>query len=148
MAAVEYPRPAAVWVGGKFQCPQASGLRAGVTLSIQDPGGIKNCFLMPRGDVRASYQLEVTVTEYACQRLELDRVGLCRGGDMIWAGADRNCVYQTFRGTRWQSTNQKEGCQNTKNTYRVLLSRAREAVVIWVPLGDSTDPTRPVRWMD
>ena len=73
------------------------GYGLGATLSTQDLGAIKNWFLMPRGDVRASYQLEVTATEYACQGLELDRVGLCWGGDMTWSHVDGVWVYRTFR---------------------------------------------------
>lgn len=46
------------------------------------------------------------------------------------------------------NTNQAEGQKNTSNTYRVLMSRAREAMVIGVPPGDESDPARPVEWMD
>lgn len=124
------------------------GYGLGVTLSTQDLGGIRNWFLSERGDVRASYQLEVTATEYACQGLELDRVGLCWGGDMTWDAKRKGWIYRKFRGSRWQKAGQEEARQNLKNTYRVLMSRAREALVVWVPPGDPRDPTRLPRLMD
>jgi len=89
---------------GLVASSNARRLRAyglGVTLSTQDLDGIKNWFLMPRGDVRSSYQLEVTATEYACQGLELDHVGLCWGGDMTWSNNTKSWEYRTFRGKAW-----------------------------------------------
>jgi len=124
------------------------GYGLGVSLSTQDLGSIKHWFLTGRDDVRSSYAMEVTATEYACQGLELDRVGLCWGGDMTWSSQDAHWAYRTFRGAQWQHTRQREAQQNTKNTYRVLMSRAREAMVIWIPPGAAEDPTRPVEWMD
>ena len=124
------------------------GYGLGVTLSTQNLGSIVNWFLCPRGDVRSSYQLEVTATEYACQGLELDRVGLCWGGDMTWSKIEQSWRYRKFRGSRWQNVREESAHQNIKNTYRVLMSRAREALVIWVPPGDQNDPTRPPKRMN
>jgi hypothetical protein len=124
------------------------GYGLGVALSTQELSGIVNWYLQPRGDVRAAYQLEVTATEYACQGLELDRVGICWGEDMTWSAKDNEWKFRAFRGNKWTNTNQEEGKKNTTNTYRVLMSRAREAMVIWVPPGDEIDLTRPVEWMD
>ena len=136
---------------GLVASSDARRLRAyglGVTLSTQDLPGITNWFLSDRGDVRSSYQLEVTATEYACQGLELDRVGLCWGGDMTWSNSDKMWQYRKFRGNCWQNVSQKSAKLNVKNTYRVLMSRAREALVIWVPRGCSEDKTRPIESMD
>ncbi len=124
------------------------GYGLGVTLSTQDLSGITNWFLCDRGDVRASYQLEVTATEYACQGLELDRVGLCWGGDMVWENTNESWIYKKFRGTTWQNVGQESAQKNLKNTYRVLMSRAREALVIWVPPGETSDPTRLPKCMN
>jgi hypothetical protein len=124
------------------------GYGLGISLSTQDLSAIKHWFLTGRDDVRSSYALEVTATEYACQGLELDRVGLCWGGDMTWSPQGAQWEYRTFRGSQWQNTRQEEAQQNTQNTYRVLMSRAREALVIWVPPGAAEDPTRPVALMD
>jgi len=124
------------------------GYGLGVTLSTQDLSGIVSWFLCDRGDVRSSYQLEVTATEYACQGLELDRVGLCWGGDMTWSLSSEEWMYRKFSGSRWNLVGKDEIRQNIKNTYRVLMSRAREALVIWVPPGNQDDPTRPPRLVD
>ncbi len=124
------------------------GYGLGVTLSTQDLDGIKHWFLKSRDDVRSSYALEVTATEFACQGLELDRVGLCWGGDMTWSSKSGAWDYRRFSGSRWQIPRKAEAIENTKNTYRVLMSRAREALVIWVPPGCDEDPTRPSAWMD
>ena len=86
----------------------------------------------------ASDALEAFATEYACQGLELDVVGLAWGGDFLRRGRD----WQTrrFAGTRWQRATRRTRITSV-NTYRVLLTRARYETVIWVPRGsDRGDP--------
>jgi hypothetical protein len=79
-------------------------------------------------------------TEFSIQGLELDYVGLCWGGDLIWGP----CGWQprAFVGTKWQRVADPERHSNVLNTYRVLLTRARYRTVIWVPRGDTGDDTR------
>ncbi len=91
-------------------------------------------------DVRASDALEVPGTEFSVQGLELDYVGLCWGGDMV--RARHGWQPRAFKGTAWQTVNDAERRSNRLNTYRVLLTRARYATVIWVPGGDAGDRTR------
>lgn len=93
-------------------------------------------------DVRASDALEVVATEFSCQGLELDYVGLCWGADFIREPGRGEWRVRTFRGTRWQVPRQAEAIANQVNTYRVLLTRARYETVIFVPRGDEGDPTR------
>jgi hypothetical protein len=50
--------------------------------------------------------------------------------------------YKNFSGTKWMNVNKREDRQYLLNTYRVLLTRAREGLIIWVPQGDVDDPTR------
>jgi hypothetical protein len=100
---------------------------------------VANWFLQPRGDVRGSDALEIPATEFACQGLELDHVGLCWDGDLIWSGA---WVARRFAGTAWQKQKRAEALEYRVNTYRVLLTRARADTVIYVPLGDEHDVTR------
>ena len=97
-------------------------------------------------DVRASDALEVLATEFSVQGLELDFVGLCWGGDL----ARLRGAWQprSFVGTRWQTLKEPERCSNRVNTYRVLLTRARDRTVIWVPRGDAGDATRKPREFD
>lgn len=103
-------------------------------------------FTAPRGDLRSSFALETTATEFECQGLELDRVAVCWGWDL--AVDDGKLLPRTFRGTRWNLVQRERDRQYVINKYRVLLTRAREGMVIWVPLGDDEDSTRSAVEMD
>jgi DUF2075 family protein len=89
--------------------------------------------------VRASDALELPATEFACQGLELDAVGLCWGGDLTWAGG---WLIRYFSGAKWNQTRKPDAQDFQINTYRVLLTRARAETIIWVPVGDQEDKTR------
>ena len=124
----------------------AARLRAegfGAELPHMDASAVARWFLdrYPE-DVRASNALEVIATEFSCQGLELDYVGLCWDADFIREpGRDAWRVRQ-FRGTKWQTPHKDEAISNQINTYRVLLTRARYETVIFVPRGDPSDRTR------
>jgi hypothetical protein len=93
-------------------------------------------------DVRASGALEVVATEFSCQGLELDYVGLCWDGDLIRESGRTDWRVRSFRGTDWQVPRQSEMISNQINTYRVLMTRARYETVIFVPRGAEGDRTR------
>lgn len=119
-------------------------------LGVQVPA-VENWFLDRWPDVRASDALETLATEYDCQGLELDVVGLCWGGDLL-RGASGWRV-RRFSGTRWNQVRNPETQGHFLNKYRVLLTRARYETVIWVPPGSPAedafhDPTRPATEMD
>ncbi|MBR0739648.1 DUF2075 domain-containing protein [Bradyrhizobium liaoningense] len=97
-------------------------------------------FTAPRGDLRSSFALETAATEFECQGLELDRVAVCWGWDLTVG--DGELLPRTFRGTNWNNVKRAREREYTINKYRVLLTRAREGLVIWVPLGDEEDQTR------
>ncbi|MEI6158771.1 MAG: DNA/RNA helicase domain-containing protein [Roseococcus sp.] len=108
-------------------------------------------FLERWPDIRASDALEVAATEYACQGLELDAAGLAWGGDLVREGAGWRC--RRFSGNGWQRVQGGAAQEFIRNTYRVLLTRARYETVIWVPPGSPAedpfhDPTRPAAEMD
>ncbi|BDG73961.1 hypothetical protein Rmf_38900 [Roseomonas fluvialis] len=112
-----------------------------------------NDFLHPTGtaarDVRASDALEAAATEYACQGLELDVTGLAWGGDLV--RGDGQWRARRFAGTRWLA--ERAEAHYVLNTYRVLLTRARNEAVIWVPRGSPRDdafhdPTRDAATYD
>lgn len=98
-------------------------------------------FTADRGDLRSSHSLEVAATEFECQGLELDRVGLCWSWDLTIS--DGQLAPQTFRGTKWNSVKSQRERAYVLNKYRVLLTRAREGMVIWVPKGRAEDSSRP-----
>ncbi len=99
-------------------------------------------FLAGDEDIRSSVSLEVAASEFECQGLELDWVGLCWGGDLLPDAQQSKWEYRRFRGKDWQSVNHKIARRYTRNRYRVLLTRARKGLVIWVPPGDPRDSTR------
>lgn len=107
-----------------------------------------NWYLLPKDDVRSSYALEVTANEYTCQGLELDYVGVCWGGDLIRNAADNSWAQRRFIGSKWQIVRSEDSKNWIMNKYRVLLTRARLGVVIWVPNGDVEDQTRAVKDLD
>lgn len=108
----------------------------------------KKWFLSPPDDVRSSFSLEVPATEFECQGLELDYVGVCWGGDLTLNPTLNLWVYRKFRGAKWQNCHSESERDYIKNRYRVLLTRARLGMVIWVPPGCKKDPTRPPEWLD
>ncbi len=99
-------------------------------------------FLAHPPDIRSSGQLEVAASEFECQGLELDWVGACWGGDLTYDPALGDWSYRNFSGTRWGYLKTLIDRQYLLNTYRVLLTRARRGLVVWIPRGDDSDPTR------
>jgi hypothetical protein len=119
-------------------------------LGVQVPD-IADWFLKRWPDIRSSEALETFATEYDCQGLELDVVGLAWGGDFLrHAGQWRA---RRFAGHQWQIVRGAEESRYILNTYRVLLTRARYETIIWVPPGSPAhdpfhDETRPAGEMD
>ncbi len=111
-------------------------------LDVRSELDVENWFLNPSSDVRSSYYLETPATEFGIQGLELDWTGLCWDIDLVPNSADWQI--QAFKGTRWQTVRDATRRRYVLNKYRVLLTRAREGTVIWVPRGNSADETRPV----
>ncbi len=102
---------------------------------------VENWFLNASTDVRSSYYLETPATEFGIQGLELDWTGLC--WDTDFAPGERGWEVRAFKGTSWLAVHDQTRRQYVVNKYRVLLTRAREGMIIWVPKGDPDDLTRP-----
>ncbi|MBO5438370.1 MAG: DUF2075 domain-containing protein [Thermoguttaceae bacterium] len=102
-------------------------------------------FLNDQNDIRSSYFLENVATEFAIQGLELDWTLLAWDTDMRIVNGTWEC--HAFRGTHWEKTNPIRA-QYIKNAYRVLLTRARQGMVIFVPEGNPEDKTRKPEWYD
>ena len=88
-----------------------------------------------------SHRLEVAASEFECQGLELDWVGLCWGGDLTLSLDGSRLEFRKFRGTQWQQCRSEIEQTFIRNRYRVLLTRARAGMVIWVPRGFEEDAT-------
>jgi Uncharacterized conserved protein (DUF2075). len=97
-------------------------------------------FLNEKEDTRSSYYLEDAATEFQVQGLELDWVCVNWDADFRFNGSDWN--YHDFRGKRWCNISNADNRVYLRNAYRVLLTRARQGMVVFVPPGDSADPTR------
>jgi hypothetical protein len=97
-------------------------------------------FLNDKHDTRSSYYLEDAATEFQVQGLELDWVCVGWCGDFRFNGSGWD--YHDFRGDRWCNISNPDNRNYLRNAYRVLLTRARQGMVVFVPPGDATDPTR------
>ncbi len=115
-------------------------------IDIRTPLNPIKWFLDGKEDVRSSYYLEDVATEFHVQGLELDWACVSWDGDFRY---DNNgWQHFSFRGTKWQRINQLSRKIYLKNAYRVLLTRARQGMVIFIPEGSSTDPTRNPSYYD
>lgn len=97
-------------------------------------------FLNGRDDTRSSYYLEDAATEFQVQGLELDWTCVTWDADLRFAQSGWS--FHDFRGDRWTNVNNTDNRAYLKNAYRVLLTRARQGMIIFVPPGDKADPTR------
>jgi hypothetical protein len=103
-------------------------------------------FLNDKDDIRSSYFLEEVATEFDIQGLELDWTCVAWDGDLFYDNNQWN--YRKFKGTKWQNINSKDITNYLINSYRVLLTRARQGMVIYIPLGNNEDITRPTFMYD
>jgi DUF2075 family protein len=103
-------------------------------------------FLDDKDDVRSSYYLEDVATEFHVQGLELDWACVTWDADFRYSPKGWEC--RSFCGNRWNNINKEERKQYLKNAYRVLLTRARQGMVIVVPSGDDKDATRKLCYYD
>lgn len=103
-------------------------------------------FLNGKEDVRSSYYLEDVVTEFDIQGLELDWV--CMAWDADFRYSNNKWENWSFRGDKWQRIIKPERQIYQKNAYRVLLTRARQGMVLFVPTGNDNDHTRPSKYYD
>jgi hypothetical protein len=129
----------------------ARRLRADGLGEVLDASGgmaIAHWYLRPPGDIRGSDALEVPANEYTCQGLELDLVGVCWGGNLVRDVQSDRWLYRRLNGSRWQTVADASRRRFVENGYRVLLTRAREGMVIWVPWGSVADDTREPDLLD
>ncbi len=109
-------------------------------IDVRTPIDPIHWFLDTKEDVRSSYYLEDVATEFQIQGLELDWVCCTWDADLRYV--KDKWEYWSFRGNRWMHIKKDDHQRYLKNAYRVLLTRARQGMVIVVPNGDEEDPTR------
>lgn len=105
-------------------------------------------FLNEKDNVDSSYFLEVAASEFKVQGLEIDYSILAWDADLRRSGEGFD--YFKFRGTRWNHVNNMQQQKYLKNAYRVLMTRARQGMIIFVPSGTDPedDPTRDSAYYD
>ncbi len=130
---------------GMLVSSQAERLRPHA-IFVKSPVDPVHWFLDGRDDVRSSYYLEDVATEFRVQGLEVDWACVTWDADFRYGRAGWG--HWSFVGNRWNAIKKEERKMYLKNAYRVLLTRARQGMVIVVPRGDSEDPTRKPEYYD
>lgn len=113
---------------------------------VKNEISVANWFLNGKDDVRSSYMLEDVVTEFDIQGLELDYSVVAWDADYRYV--DGEWTYNNFVGNRWINVSAEDRRMYLKNAYRVLLTRARQGMAIFVPAGSDDDQTRKREWYD
>ena len=142
------------WVRSKARGSERFGLLASSKAMRLKPHAVDvrvsvnpvHYFLNDRDDVRSSYYLEDAATEFQVQGLELDWT--CVTWDADFRFNDNGWNYHDFRGSSWNNIKNSDNRNYLKNAYRVLLTRARQGMVIFVPPGSAKDPTRSPAFYD
>ncbi len=119
-----------------------------LAIDIRSQADIVPWFLNPITDIRSSLFLEDVATEFDIQGLELDWTCLVWDGDFRFDPKRHGWQHFNFRSDRWQNINQAEGRAYQLNAYRVLLTRARQGMVICIPEGNPADATRLPEFYD
>ena len=145
---------AKAWIRSKVRGTERAGVLAsskakrlrsvGIWVNVQrDPVA---WFLNDPANAEASCFLEVPATEFEVQGLEIDYGLLSWDADFRYANGAFS--YYRFRGSCWSRVHQEQRQKYLKNAYRVLLTRARQGLVIFVPEGDPDDETRRPEYYD
>lgn len=113
---------------------------------VKNDISVANWFLNGKDDVRSSYYLEDVVTEFDIQGLELDYSIVAWDADFRFENNEWH--YYNFSGSRWNNVNLEDKRIYLKNSYRVLLTRARQGMVIFIPKGNDYDKTRLAKYYE
>ncbi len=148
---------AKAWAKSKVRGSQRCGVLACSSAQRLKPDGIyvpteidvKNWFLAPGDDLRSSNMMEVVASEFKVQGLEIDWAVVCWDADLRRKNK-MEWDHYSFRGTKWMRRNKEDQKRYLVNSYRVLLTRARQGMIIFVPKGndEEDDPTRNHKYYD
>lgn len=103
-------------------------------------------FLENESDIKSSYHMEEAATEFDIQGLEIDWAIV--GWDADYRYENGDFEYYIPKGSKWNKINKEADKRYLKNAYRVLLTRARQGFIIFVPKGDNNDSTRLCKFYD
>ena len=117
-----------------------------LAIDVRSPIDPIHWFLDGKEDVRSSYYLEDVATEFQVQGLELDWACVTWDGDLRFT--DEGWKSYSFVGSKWNNIHKLERKKYLLNAYRVLLTRARQGMVIVIPDGNPEDHTRKAEYYD
>lgn len=145
------------WAKDQVRGSQRCGVLACSSAQRLKPEGIyvpteidvKNWFLAPSDDLRSSNMMEIVASEFKVQGLEIDWAVVCWDADLRRKNSSEWDHY-SFRGSKWCKRNKEEQKRYLINSYRVLLTRARQGMIIFVPVGvdEEEDPSRNHEYYD
>ncbi|MDD3469509.1 MAG: DUF2075 domain-containing protein [Thermoguttaceae bacterium] len=142
------------WVKNKSRGNERYGLLAssegkrlrGVGIWVPSKINHVGWFLNGKDNVDSSYYLEVAASEFEVQGLEIDYGILAWDADFRYVSGEFD--YFRFRGTCWNHINIEQRQKYLKNAYRVLLTRARQGLIIFIPKGGAEDVSRKPEYYD
>lgn len=145
---------AKAWIKSKARANETKGVIASSGAIRLKPEGlfVKNSlqaadwFLNSCDDIRSCHFLEDTATEFDIQGLEIDWSLV--GWDADYRYFNGQFEHWKFSGSSWKKRHQEDTKRYLENAYRVLLTRARQGIVVYVPTGDSDDLTRQTEFYD
>lgn len=136
---------------GLLASSKAERLKA-ISINVRYQPDFVHWFLEDDTDIRSSNCLEDTLTEFKVQGLEIDWACVAWDADLRLNKTQNKWEHFQLRsGTKWQNINKPENQAYQINAYRVLLTRARQGMVLVVPNGDygvPPDETRKPEWYD
>jgi DUF2075 family protein len=149
---------AKTWIKSQVRGSQRCGMLASSSAQRLKPEGIyvakdidvNNWFLAPSDDLRSSNSLEIVASEFKVQGLEIDWGIVCWDADLRRTKNGKDWDYYYFRGNNWSHRNQDIQRHYLLNSYRVLLTRSRQGMIIFVPNGveKEEDSTREKSFYD
>ena len=136
---------------GLLASSKAERLKA-ISINVRYQPDFVHWFLEDDRDIRSSNALEDTLTEFKVQGLEIDWACVAWDADLRLSQDGKSWQHFQLRsGTKWQNINKPINREYQINAYRVLLTRARQGMIIVVPNGDygvPPDETRKPKWYD
>jgi len=142
------------WVRDRARGSEKAGLMASSGAERLRPHAIDvrfdvnpvHWFLGKSDDPRSSDFLEDAATEFQVQGLEVDWACVTWDADLRFSSGA--WTHHNFVGSKWQVVRKLDNQRYLRNAYRVLLTRARQGMAIFVPPGDPRDKTRQPEYYD
>jgi hypothetical protein len=133
---------------GLLASSKAERLKA-ISINVKYNPNFVHWFLEDSQDIRSSDTLEDALTEFEVQGLEIDWACVAWDADLRLSVDKRSWEHFQLRGgSKWQNIKKSVNQEYQINAYRVLLTRARQGIVVLIPEGDDTDTTRKREWYD